>query len=170
MLFLLGLWHDTESILDNAGKSEVPRNPVVEQVDNFPIVDGEIDQPVYEGPQTWSRTKQLMKANVLMDQMFDIHSGEICDDINDVSNISEEPVEFIRDLILQFWYQQVFTVYMVCCDLAEARMCSINCWSRFLLNHFFSGGGGNNFILFLFQNLTKNLVKSTGMNQSSLGK
>ena len=60
MLFLLGLWYDTESILDNASKSEVPRNPVVEQVDNFLIVDSEIDQSVHEGPQTQSHTKQLI--------------------------------------------------------------------------------------------------------------
>ena len=68
-----------------------------------------------------------MKANVLMDQMFDIHSGEICDDIGNVFKMSEELVESIRDLILQFWYQQAFTVYMVCCDLAEAGTHSINC-------------------------------------------
>ena len=41
--------------------------------------------------------------------------------------LNEQPVESIRNLILQFWYQQVFTVYMVCCDLAEAGMHSINC-------------------------------------------
>ena len=125
MLFLLGLWCDTESILDNMGGSEISGNPVEEQV-NFPIIDGEIDQPVYEGPQTRSHKKQLMKANVLMDQMFDIHSGEICYDNVDVVEMPKEPVESIN-LILQFWYQQAFTVYMVCCDLAEARMCSINC-------------------------------------------
>ena len=28
--------------------------------------------------------------------------------------------ESFKDLILEFWYQQVFTVYKVCCDLAEA--------------------------------------------------
>ena len=127
MLFQLGLWHDTESILDDTGESEVPRNPTVEQADNLPIVEGEIDQPVYEGPQTQSHTKQLMKANVLMDQMFDIHSGEICDDIGNVFKMSEELVESIRDLILQFWYQQAFTVYMVCCDPAEVGMHPINC-------------------------------------------
>ena len=127
MLFLLGLWHDTESILDDTDESEDSGNPVEEQVDNFPIVDGEVDQPIYEGPQTLSRTKQLMKANVLVDQMFDINSGMICDDIVDVVKMSEEPVESISDLILQFWYQQAFTVYMVCCDLAEAGMHSINC-------------------------------------------
>ena len=99
----------------------------MEQVDNFLIVDGEIDQPVYEGPQTWSHTKQIMKANVLMDQIFDIHSGEICDDIDNVFDMSEEPVESIRDLILQFWYQNAFTVYMVHCDLAETGMHSTNC-------------------------------------------
>ena len=127
MLFPLGLWHDTESILDDTGKPESSGNTVEEQVDNFPIVDGEIDQPVYEGPQTWSHTKQLMKAIVLMDQMFDIHSSEICDNIFYVIKIPDDPVESIRDLILQFWYQQAFTVYMVCCDLAEAGMHSINC-------------------------------------------
>ena len=35
MHFLLGLWHDTESILDDTGESEVSGNPVEEQVDNF---------------------------------------------------------------------------------------------------------------------------------------
>ena len=100
--------HGKESILDDIGESESSENPVKEQMDNFPIVDGEIDQPVYEGPQTQSQTKQLMKANVLMDQMFDIHSGEICDDTVDVIRIPDELVESIRDLILQFWYQQAF--------------------------------------------------------------
>ena len=43
MLFLLGLWNDTESILDDMGESESSGNPVEEQVDNFLIVDSEID-------------------------------------------------------------------------------------------------------------------------------
>ena len=103
MLFPLGLWHDIGSILDDTGKFEISRNPVEEQVENFSMVDGEIDQPVYKGPQTWSHTKNLMKANVLMDQMFDIDSGKICDDIvNDIVGMSKEPVESIRDFILQF--------------------------------------------------------------------
>ena len=127
MLFLLGLWHDTESMLHDTGESEILGNPVKEQVDNFPLGDGEVDQPVYEGPQTQSHTKKLMKANILMDQMFDIHSGETCDDIVDIIEMPDKQVESMRDLILQFWYQQAFTVYMVCCDLAEAGMCSINC-------------------------------------------
>ena len=104
MLFLLGLWHDTESILDDTGKSESSGNPVEEQVDNFLAIDsdGEVDQSVYEGPQTRSHVKQPMKANVLIDQLFDINSGEFCGVIDDVIKLSDEPVESIKDLILQF--------------------------------------------------------------------
>ena len=104
MLFPLGLRHDTESILDYTGESENSGNPVEEQVDNFPAIDsdGEVDQPVYEGPQTWSRTKQLMKANVLIDQLFDINSGEICSVIDDIIELSDEPVESIQDLSFSF--------------------------------------------------------------------
>ena len=129
MLFLLDLWCDTESILDDTQESENSGNPVEEQVDNFLAIDsdGEVDQPVYEGPQTRSHTKELMKANVLMDQLFNISSGEICDNVDEVIELSDELVESIKDLILQFWYQQAFTIYMVCCDLAEAGTCSINC-------------------------------------------
>ena len=72
MLFLLGLQHDLERILTDTCESAISGNPAVKQVDNFPISDGEVDQPVYEGPQTQSHTKQLMKANILMDQMLDI--------------------------------------------------------------------------------------------------
>ena len=46
--------------------------------------------------------KKLMKANILMDQMFDIQSNEICNDVIDLIDMSDIPVESIRDLILQF--------------------------------------------------------------------
>ena len=62
-----------------------------------------------------------------MDQLFDISSREICDDTDDFVEMPDKLVESIKDLILQFWYHQVFTVYMVCCDLVEAGTCSINC-------------------------------------------
>ena len=62
-----------------------------------------------------------------MDQMFDIQTNAVCGDVVDIIDLSDKPAESIKDLILQFWYQQVFTVYMVCCDLAEARTRSINC-------------------------------------------
>ena len=71
------------------------------QVANFPISDGEVDQPIYEGPQTRSCTNNLMKANILMDQTFDIEE----------SSITNRPAqsESFRDLILD---QQVFAVYI----------------------------------------------------------
>ena len=119
ILFLLGIRHEIEGILDNIGGSENSGNPVSVQVDNFPVSDGEVDQPVYEVPQTWSHSKRLMKANILMDQMFDI------DQIL-VSEVVANPESF-EDLILEFWYQQVFMVYKVCCDLAETGTCSVNC-------------------------------------------
>ena len=84
----------------------------------------QVDQPIYKGPQTQSHTRNLMKANILMDQMF--NTQELS------SGIIPIPYESICDLILEFWYQQVFTVYVVCCDLVEARTCSINCLTRFL--------------------------------------
>ena len=77
MLFQLGLRCDIKGILDNIGESENSGNPVLKQVANFPISDGEVDQPVYEGPQTQSHTRNLMKANILMDQMFDIEGSSI---------------------------------------------------------------------------------------------
>ena len=85
------------------------------------------DQPVYEGPQTQSHTRQLTKANTLRDRMFDIQMDEVCNDGIDIIDMSEKSEETIRDLILQFWYQQAFSVYMVCCDLAEAGTHFINC-------------------------------------------
>ena len=119
MLFPLGLQCDKGSVWDDIGESENSGNPVPEQVDNFLSSDGEVDQPIYEGPQTQSHTRNLMRANILMDQMFNIQ--ELSSDITSI------PHESIHDLILEFWYQQVFTAYMVCCDLAEAGTCSINC-------------------------------------------
>ena len=95
MFFLLGLWCDTKSISSDTGESEIFGNPVDKQVDNFPISDGVVDQPVYEGPQTQSCMKKLMKANILMDQMFDIQSNEICDDVIDLMDMSDIPVESI---------------------------------------------------------------------------
>ena len=46
--------------------------------------------------------KKLMKANILMDQMFDIQSNKICNDVIDLMDMSDIPLESIGDLILQF--------------------------------------------------------------------
>ena len=91
MLFPLGLRRDSESILPNLAEFENLENPNLAQVDNFSNSVGEIDQPVYEGPQTWSHTKNLIKANVLMNNLFDVQSGEICDEIPEILIVDDKP-------------------------------------------------------------------------------
>ena len=76
--------------MNDTGESENFGNPVPEQVDNFPTSDAEVDEPIYEGPQTRSCTRNLMKANILMDQMFDTQESS--------SNIIPIPHESICDL------------------------------------------------------------------------
>ena len=128
MLFPLALRHDSGRILPNLAEFENTENAELNQVDNFSNDDGEVDQPVYEGPQTQSHTRKLMKANRLMADLFDIETGEICDDVSDVIiTVSKVNDKSIRDLVLEFWYKQVFTFYCVCCDLAEAGVHSIYC-------------------------------------------
>ena len=126
MLFPLGLRRDSESILPTLAEFENLENPDLAQVDNFSNSDGEIDQPGYEGPQTQSHIRNLMKANVLMNDLFDVQSGEICDEIPEILVVNDKP-ESLKDLILEFWFQQIFMLYCVCCDLAEAGTHSIYC-------------------------------------------
>ena len=109
---------------------ENTENPDIDQVDNFSNSDGEVDQPVYKGPQTRSHTRKLMKANCLMANLFDVESGDLCDEVSEVLTVTDEsnpPVESLRTLILEFWYKQVFTFYGVCCDLAAAGVHPIYC-------------------------------------------
>ena len=109
---------------------ENTENPDIDQVDNFSNSDGEVGQPVYEGPQTWSHTRKLMKANCLMANLFDVESGDLCDEVSEVVTVIDEsnpPVESLRTLILEFWYKLIFTFYDVCCDLAAAGVHSIYC-------------------------------------------
>ena len=68
-----------------------------------------------------------MKANTIMANLFDIQSNEICDEISEVLVVDKEPTESLKDLILEFWYKQVFMFYCVCCDLVEAGTHSIYC-------------------------------------------
>ena len=109
MLFLLDLRHDSGSILSNLAEFENMENLESNQVDNFSNGDGEVDQSVYEGPQTRSCTRKLMKANTIMANLFDIQSNEVCDEISEVLIVEEEPTECLKDLILEFWYKKVFT-------------------------------------------------------------
>ena len=113
--------------MSNLAEFENTENPESNQVDNFSNDDGEVDQPVYEGPQTRSHTRKLMKANTIMANLFDIQSNEVSEEISEVLIVEEEPTESLKDFILEFWYKQVFTFYCVCCDLVEAGTHSIYC-------------------------------------------
>ena len=95
MLFPLGIQCDTESILDDFSRSESKEDPS-DQVDNSSN-DGEVDQPIYEGPQTWSGTRKLLKANLLMDRLFDLENNMICDDFEDTANRDKQYNEPIKD-------------------------------------------------------------------------
>ena len=131
MLFPLALRRDSGSVLPSLAEFENTENPDINQVDNFSNSDGEVGQPAYEGPQTQSRTRKLMKANCLMANLFDVQSGELCDEVPEVLTLvpdkSSPLVESLRTLILEFWYKQIFTFYGVCCDLAAAGVRSIYC-------------------------------------------
>ena len=114
--------------MPNLAEFENTENPESNQVDNFSNDDGEVDQPIYEGPQTQSCTRKLMKANCLMAELFDIETGQICDDVSDVVvTVSKVNDKSIRDLVLEFWYKQVFMFHCVCHDLAAAGVHSIYC-------------------------------------------
>ena len=126
MLFPLAIRRDSESTLSKLAEFEHAENPDQDQVDNFSNIDGEVEQPIYEGPQTWSHTRKLMKANCLMADLFDVETSEFCDGMPDVLMITTG-VESFRTLILQFWYKQAFMFYSVCCDLVEAGVHSIYC-------------------------------------------
>ena len=90
MLFLLGLRRDIESTLPKLAESENTENPDMDQVDNFSNSDGEVDQPVYKGPQTRSRTRKLMKANCLMANLFDVETGDLYNEVSDVLTVTDE--------------------------------------------------------------------------------
>ena len=62
----------------------------MDQVDNFSNSDGEVDQPIYKGPQTRSRTRKLMKANCLMANLFDVETDDLCDEVSDVLIVTDE--------------------------------------------------------------------------------
>ena len=130
MLFPLGIRRDIDCISADNIDSELLRDPVAEQVNESQSEGGEVDQSIYEGPQTRSRTRKLAKANLLLDDLFDISTGEVCDDITDITDLGDEhPIcnESIKELILQFWFYQVQTIYDFYCDLVDAGTHSINC-------------------------------------------
>ena len=70
MLFPLHYQHETESNIDNNGEFDSKGTP--EQIQDDVHMSDLDDQSVYEGPQTHSCTKALMKANLIMNEYFQI--------------------------------------------------------------------------------------------------
>ena len=67
MLFPLNYRHEIESNTNDLGESE---RTAPEQIQGDAQMSDLEDQPVYQGPETQSRTKALMKANLIMNGCF----------------------------------------------------------------------------------------------------
>ena len=63
MLLPLNYHREIGSNVDGKGKSEILLTP--EQIQDDVTSSDLDDQPIYQGPQTRSRTKALMKANLV---------------------------------------------------------------------------------------------------------
>ena len=68
MLFPLNYHHGLESDIGGNGESE--KLPTTEQIWDGVTMSDLVDQPVYQGPETQSHTKALMKANLVMNECF----------------------------------------------------------------------------------------------------
>ena len=74
------------------------------------------DQPIYQGPQTQSPTKALMKANLLMNECFQV--DEMFSPTMLIAR--REP---ISSLIIHILYLQAACVYNWFYDLVDTRAC-----------------------------------------------
>ena len=110
MLLLLNYHREIGSNVDGKGESEILLTP--EQIqDDVPSSDLD-DQPIYQGPQTRSQTKALMKANLVMNECFDIDETFQ----PERATTCREP---LCSLIVQFLFLQATCVYNLVCDLFE---------------------------------------------------
>ena len=73
MLFLLNYRHEIVSNIDDLGESDGKIAP--EQIQGDAEMSDLEDQPIYQGPQTQSRMKALMKANLIMNECFKTDSA-----------------------------------------------------------------------------------------------
>ena len=108
MLFPLNYHHEIESDIDGNGKSE--KLMTSEQIQSEVIESDLEDQPVYQGPQTQSHTKALMKVNLVMNE---------CLRIDDTFQPASE-IESIHVLISRFLFLEATCIYNFVCDLIES--------------------------------------------------
>ena len=108
MLFLLNYRSETESNTNDLGESE---KMAPEQIQGDAEMSDLEDQPVYQGPQTRSRTKALLKVNLIMNEGFE----------NDNAIELSHEKETLRSLVNQFLFLQATCIYNFICDVIETR-------------------------------------------------
>ena len=111
MLFSLHYHFETEINIDYIGEFDSEWTP--KQIQDDVHMSDLKDQPVYEGPQTRSCTKALMKANLIMNEYFQT-------DETFSAAMSIARSELISSLIGQFLYLQAACVYNWFYDLVDA--------------------------------------------------
>ena len=98
------------SNVDDKGESEILLTP--EQIQDDVMSSDLDDQPIYQGPQAQSRTKALMKANLVMNECF--HIDEMFQP--ERATTCREP---LHSLIVQFLFLRATCIYNLVCDLFE---------------------------------------------------
>ena len=110
MFLPLNYHHEIGSDVGGKGESELLLTP--EQIQDGVTLSDLDYQPIFQGPQTQSRTKALMKANLVMNECFHIDETFQLERVT----ICREP---IHSLIVQFLFLQATCVYNLVCDLFE---------------------------------------------------
>ena len=106
MLFPLNYRREIEGNIDDLGKSD---RMAPEQIQGDVEISDLEDQPVYQGPQTRSHTKALMKANLIMNECFE----------NDNTFEPSHEKETLSSLVNQFLFLQAACIYNFICDVIE---------------------------------------------------
>ena len=117
MLFPLHYQHEIKSNIDDIGEFDDKRTP--EQIQDDVHMHDPEDQPVYEDLQTQSHTKALMKANLLMNECF-----QVDETFSPAMLIARR--ESLSSLVGHFFYLQVACVYNWFYDLISTgvHLCS----------------------------------------------
>ena len=103
---LLNYRREIESNIDDLGESD---RMAPEQIQGDAEMSDLEDQPVYQGPQTRSGTKALMKANLIMNKCFK----------TDNAFEPSHEKETLSSLVNQFLFLQVACIYNFICDVIE---------------------------------------------------
>ena len=108
MLFPLNYLREIEVNISDLGESD---RMASEQIQGDAEMSDLEDQLVYQGPQTRSRTKALIKANLIMNECFE----------NDNAFKPSHEKETLSSLLNQFLFLQAACIYNFICDVIETR-------------------------------------------------